>query len=111
MAEKWALQQRAPFLTPCSPPPAAWRSSAISIARSRPWTRTRQDPVVHAAGHVGAGLPISFSVDGRQYIAVTTGLGGGSPRLVPSTLAPEIRVPTTGQALYVFALPEKKVDP
>ena len=35
-------------------------------------------------------------------------VGGGSPRLVPSTLAPEIRVPTTGQALYVFALPEKK---
>ncbi len=54
----------------------------------------------------------SFAVDGKQYIAVTTGLGGGSPRLVPSTLAPEIRVPTTGQALYVFALPDKRlVDP
>jgi alcohol dehydrogenase (cytochrome c) len=47
-------------------------------------------------------------VDGRQYIAVTTGLGGGSPRTVPSLLAPEIRVPTTGQAIYVFALPEKR---
>ena len=56
------------------------------------------------------GFPITFSVDGRQYIAVTTGLGGGSPRLVPSTLAPEIRVPTTGQAIYVFALPEKEVE-
>ena len=54
------------------------------------------------------GFPISFSVDGRQYVAVTTGLGGGSPRLVPSTIAPEIRVPTTGQALYVFALPNQK---
>ena len=54
------------------------------------------------------GYPISFAVDGKQYVAVTTGLGGGSPRLVPSTIAPEIRVPTTGQALYVFALPEKK---
>jgi alcohol dehydrogenase (cytochrome c) len=47
-------------------------------------------------------------VDGKQYIAVTTGLGGGSPRQVPSTIAPEIRVPTTGQAMYVFALPERK---
>jgi alcohol dehydrogenase (cytochrome c) len=47
-------------------------------------------------------------VNGRQYIAVTTGLGGGSPRLVPNTIAPEIRVPTTGQALYVFALPERQ---
>jgi alcohol dehydrogenase (cytochrome c) len=54
------------------------------------------------------GFPITFTADGRQYVAVTTGLGGGSPRLVPSTLAPEIRVPTTGQALYVFALPEKR---
>ena len=51
---------------------------------------------------------MAFSVDGRQYIAVTTGLGGGSPRLVPNTLIPEVRPPTTGQALYVFALPEKK---
>jgi alcohol dehydrogenase (cytochrome c) len=54
------------------------------------------------------GFPITSTADGRQYVAVTTGLGGGSPRLVPSTIAPEIRVPTTGQALYVFALPEKK---
>jgi alcohol dehydrogenase (cytochrome c) len=54
------------------------------------------------------GFPITFSVDGRQYVAVTTGLGGGSPRIVPTRLAPEIRVPTTGQALYVFALPEKR---
>ena len=54
------------------------------------------------------GFPITFMADGRQYVAVTTGLGGGSPRIVPARLAPEIRVPTTGQALYVFALPEKK---
>ena len=54
------------------------------------------------------GFPITYAVNGRQYVAVTTGLGGGSPRLVPSTLAPEIRVPTTGQAIYVFALPERK---
>jgi alcohol dehydrogenase (cytochrome c) len=54
------------------------------------------------------GFPMSFAIDRRQYIAVTTGLGGGSPRLVPSTLAPEIRPPTTGQALYVFALPERR---
>jgi alcohol dehydrogenase (cytochrome c) len=50
---------------------------------------------------------MTFAIDGRQYVAVTTGLGGGSPRLVPATIAPELRVPTTGQALYVFALPEK----
>ena len=47
-----------------------------------------------------------FAANGKQYIAVTTGLGGGSPRNVPRLLSPEIRHPTTGNALYVFELPE-----
>ena len=42
-------------------------------------------------------------------IAVTTGRGGlESPRLVPRTLAPELKYPPNGNAVYVFALPEKK---
>jgi alcohol dehydrogenase (cytochrome c) len=52
------------------------------------------------------GFPITFSVDGRQYIAMSTGLGGGSPRIVPSRLTPEFHYPDTGNALYVFALPK-----
>ena len=54
------------------------------------------------------GFPITFSAGGRQYLAVPTGVGGGSPRQVPSLIAPEIHHPATGNALYVFALPEKK---
>jgi alcohol dehydrogenase (cytochrome c) len=54
------------------------------------------------------GFPVSFEVDGRQYVAVTTGLGGGSPRLVPSLIAPEIQPPQRGHALYVFALPDTR---
>jgi alcohol dehydrogenase (cytochrome c) len=54
------------------------------------------------------GFPVSFSAGGRQYIAVSTGLGGGSPRQVPQTISPEIRHPDTGSALYVFELPEKR---
>jgi len=34
-----------------------------------------------AAATTVQGFPVSFSVDGKQYIAVTTGLGGGSPEL------------------------------
>jgi alcohol dehydrogenase (cytochrome c) len=48
---------------------------------------------------------VSFAVDGKQYVAVTTGLGGGSTRVVPATLSPEINVPERGHALYVFTLP------
>ena len=51
------------------------------------------------------GFPVSYSAGGKQYIAVTTGLGGGSPRLVPRTISPEIRHPNNGHAVYVFELP------
>ncbi len=52
------------------------------------------------------GFPITYSVNGKQYVAISTGLGGGSPRIVPSRLTPEIRYPAAGNALYVFALPD-----
>ena len=45
-----------------------------------------------------SGYPISFAVDGKQYVAVNT--GGGQPNLTP-----ELR-PSRGTNLYVFALPE-----
>jgi len=51
------------------------------------------------------GYPVTYSVDGKQYIAVMTGLGGGSPRQAPAALAPDIKIPQGGQAVYVFALP------
>ena len=54
------------------------------------------------------GFPLTFSVDGKQYIGITTGNGGGSPRHVPATIAPDLHPPATGNALYVFALPDKR---
>jgi alcohol dehydrogenase (cytochrome c) len=50
------------------------------------------------------GYPISYSASGKQYIAVTTGLGGGSPRNVPRLLSPDVHHPVNGNALYVFEL-------
>jgi alcohol dehydrogenase (cytochrome c) len=50
------------------------------------------------------GFPVSYGVNGAQYIAVSTGLGGGSPRRIPQLLSPEIQHPDTGNALYVFKL-------
>ena len=54
------------------------------------------------------GFPVSFGIGGKQYIAVPTGLGGGSPRNVPRAILRDIHHPPNGNALYVFTLPEKK---
>jgi len=47
------------------------------------------------------GFPITYAVDGRQYIAVPAGTG-----LTYTSVTPEIKVPAGGNVLYVFALPE-----
>ncbi len=52
------------------------------------------------------GHPVSFAIDGKQYIAVTTALGGTSPRTVPGVIATEITYPRWGNAIYVFSLPD-----
>jgi len=46
------------------------------------------------------GFPITYAVDGRQYVAVST---GSASRFIG--LTPEIR-PSSGNNLFVFALPE-----
>ena len=50
------------------------------------------------------GFPISFAVDGRQYVAVSTGNAGTASGFI--RLTPEIR-PSAGNNLFVFALPER----
>jgi alcohol dehydrogenase (cytochrome c) len=52
------------------------------------------------------GFPITYLANGRQYVAMPAGIGGGSwSTLIPPELAPEIRRPNSGNVLLVFALP------
>ena len=49
-------------------------------------------------------FPITYSVNGKQYVAVAVGGGSTMPRAL-ATLTPEIQNPDTGAVLWVFALP------
>ena len=48
-------------------------------------------------------FPITYSVNGKQYVAVAAGSGSGLGRSL-ATLMPEIANPDGGSVLWVFAL-------
>jgi alcohol dehydrogenase (cytochrome c) len=55
-----------------------------------------------------SGSPISYSVKGRQYIAIPSGLQGAPATLIAPLWPEEAkRVPPVGSTLFVFAVPEK----
>jgi alcohol dehydrogenase (cytochrome c) len=52
------------------------------------------------------GFPITYSVGGKQFVAVPTSVS--SFRAFTQTLSPDIYHPNTGSALYVFELPDRR---
>ncbi len=57
------------------------------------------------------GYPITYAVDGRQYVAFGAGgpLGGSSwTSIIPADLIPDKRNPRQGNGIFVFAVPEEE---
>jgi alcohol dehydrogenase (cytochrome c) len=67
--------------------------------------RTGEKLWTFPTGSGNRGGPITYSVNGRQYVATPSGWGSALAGLMPQ-LWPETENFRTGSSLYVFALPE-----
>ena len=56
----------------------------------------------------GHGFPLSYAVNGRQYVAMPVGAGDGSIGVYGKQILPEIALAKPGNSIVVFSLPAKE---
>jgi len=105
MTERWVHQQRAMFMTGVLTTGGGLAFvgdidryfKAFDIDTGKVLWQTRLGAGLH-------GYPVTYTANGRQYVAVETGMGVF--KLMTARQSPEIYQPAGGNAIYVFELPD-----
>ena len=109
LSVKWSHTQRAMFLTGALNTAGGLTFigdldryfKAFDTDTGKPLWQSRLGAPLH-------GYPISYAVNGRQFVAVPTGMGVF--KLMTARQAPDIYQPAGGNALYVFELMDNETE-